>query len=481
MTATVPHGVSEFASAWRPTSPLAQLVSLAGFLYDPDQEIIYSEMYPVQRMLGYAAGYDLAALGMSADIHCEPIFFEYRGASWMIELWKGQYGLETGAEVGVYRRPPDAPGYYAVLDETIGQRPWDDDPAHSRFFECVNDNDLLQIQWTLRKDGRPLFSRGPQRHWWLTGFRWGVYSLPDELTMDVTIWGADADMADALEQALARMGYRPTRQDTAVSFEFATPHSAQPPKPVAELAAVHATDEQIVAVYDALHLPTNDPNTLLGAEVNTIAPFVAGRSARFAGAVLGDALELAGREVLSFFVEELHCAIEYAAQWATAIGIPLQEWIGAVYDVLHEAFTMNFSCAIQIDNSSRGGNTAPLLTLVEVKILHKTLGTCGSWSVRPPQSILPGTRARIYLKDNPGFEGAEGWAEYQYVDSVGADRRVRFLFGCPTGFSSNYAQGQPYTTYARIGEGGAWSRTVPSGGHPLSAAFVWADGPAPSP
>lgn len=476
---TTPPGLLE-AAPWRPSSPLAQLVSLAGFSYDPAQGIIYSEMYPIQRSLGYAAGYDLAALGMSADIHCEPIFFDYGGRSWMIELWKGQYGLETGAEVGVYTRPSDAPAYYAVLDETIGQRPWDPDPAHSRFFQCADDTELLKIQWVLQKNGTALFSRGPERHWWLTGFRWGIYSLPHELTMDVTIWGTDPGMADALQSALHAMGYQTTRNGTGISFEFATPRAAQPPKPPAVLAAVHAADEQIVATYDALHLPSNDPNDLTGPPVNAVAPFVVGRSASFAGTVMGEAVEAAGRNVLAFLVDDVRCAIEYAAQWSTATGVPLAEWVGEVYDVLHEIFTMNFSCAVEIDNVTRpGAPAAPLLTLVEAKILHKTFGTCGTWSVPPPRTIRPGARARMYLKDNPGFEGAEGWADYAFVDADGRARRVRFQFGCPTGLSSNYAQGQPYTTYARIGDAGPWARTVPSGGHPLDVAFVWAGGPAP--
>jgi hypothetical protein len=41
-------------TTWTPTSPLAKAVELAGFLYDPDQDIIYSRMDALQRRLGYA-------------------------------------------------------------------------------------------------------------------------------------------------------------------------------------------------------------------------------------------------------------------------------------------------------------------------------------------------------------------------------------------------------------------------------------------
>lgn len=78
---------------WKPTSSLGLAVYEAGFLYDPDQGIIYSRLDAVQRDFGYAYGYDAAAVGMTALIDCEPIFFDYAGKHWMIELWKGQYGL----------------------------------------------------------------------------------------------------------------------------------------------------------------------------------------------------------------------------------------------------------------------------------------------------------------------------------------------------------------------------------------------------
>jgi hypothetical protein len=119
---TRPAGISSLF-----TNPICSpfwTVDLAGFDYDPSQGIIYSKMYPLQRNFGYAYGYDAAALLMSAVIDCEPIFFDYDGKTWMIELWKGQYGLETGCEIGVYTRPIGSTGpFYCVLDHTLGVRP----------------------------------------------------------------------------------------------------------------------------------------------------------------------------------------------------------------------------------------------------------------------------------------------------------------------------------------------------------------------
>ena len=132
--------------SWTPTSALAHAVYAAGFEYDPAQDIIYSRMDPLQRSFGYAYGYDVAALAMSADIDCEPIFFDYDGKHWMIELWKGQYGLETGCEIGVYTRPIGSPAAgYALLDATIGQRPGDGTPSHNLFYDCASNADRLEL------------------------------------------------------------------------------------------------------------------------------------------------------------------------------------------------------------------------------------------------------------------------------------------------------------------------------------------------
>ena len=60
----------------------------------------------------------------------------------MIELWKGQYGLESGCEIGVYTRPIGSTGPgYALLDATVGQRPGDGAPSHNLFYDCAADTD----------------------------------------------------------------------------------------------------------------------------------------------------------------------------------------------------------------------------------------------------------------------------------------------------------------------------------------------------
>jgi hypothetical protein len=93
--------------------------------------------------------------------------------TWMIELWKGQYGLETGCEIGVYNRTIGSTSFvYRILDATVGQRPGDTNPSHNLFFDCASDSELLLMSSTLYRNGQKVFSRGPEKHWWLTGFKW---------------------------------------------------------------------------------------------------------------------------------------------------------------------------------------------------------------------------------------------------------------------------------------------------------------------
>src|SRR5690348_3361555 len=101
------------APIWSPTSKLAQKVFDLGFIYateDPDNpdpttwDFIYSRQDAWQRGVGYSWAYDKAAPLSRMILDCEPLYFTYDGKQWLIELWKGQYVIECGGEIGVYNR-----------------------------------------------------------------------------------------------------------------------------------------------------------------------------------------------------------------------------------------------------------------------------------------------------------------------------------------------------------------------------------------
>ncbi|HEY8910670.1 MAG TPA: DUF4474 domain-containing protein [Desulfosporosinus sp.] len=194
---------------------LDKAIEAAGYSYDQKQDIFYSTMDPWQRDIGYCRLYDEAAAPLGMIIDCEPIHFDYLGEQWMIGFWKGQYDLVTGAEIGVYIKSADL----TILGLFSGA-----------YYDCVNNNELLQMSYTLKKNGNSLFTREGE-HWWLTGFKLGEFSNPSELTMEITITLHDVMMRDAFVNGLWNAGYALdefTREGDTVSFTFNRPHTPPP-------------------------------------------------------------------------------------------------------------------------------------------------------------------------------------------------------------------------------------------------------------
>lgn len=189
---------------------------IAGFAYSKEQDIFYSVLNAWQRNFGYSRLYDEAAPHFAMIVDSEPVYFNYDNKRWLIEFWKGQYGITTGCEVGVYntKRPEfNIPG---VFDET--------------FYDCVGDDDMLYISYTLYKNGQELFSR-EDTHWWLTGFKLGEFSQPSELVMDISLTLKDEAMIDAFVEAMGNTGYSENDIEVngnTVRFDFNKPHSSQP-------------------------------------------------------------------------------------------------------------------------------------------------------------------------------------------------------------------------------------------------------------
>ncbi len=187
-----------------------------GFAYEPNQDIFYSLMYPWQRKLGYCRLYDEASAALSMIIDCEPITFEYRGKKWMIEFWKGQYGMNTGAEVGIYNTTSTSLNIPGIFNGT--------------FYYCVKDEECIDMSFIFRKNGNLLFTRSGH-HWWLTGFKLGEYSKPSELSMDIELILYDKKMASIFGNALKEAGYQPDEykvQGRRVLIRYDKPHTRQP-------------------------------------------------------------------------------------------------------------------------------------------------------------------------------------------------------------------------------------------------------------
>lgn len=160
-----------------------------GFKLDPLKDIIVSKNDSWQRDLGYMDIYDKKAPFFNMVFDAEPIYFDYNNKHYRLEFWKGQYGITTGAEIGLYIRDFNKAGkehYRAATDE-----------------ECLNMELLLA-------DNCYLFNRRKYT-WWLTGFIVGKFSKPKNLKLKACIFFPNQEMQVAFVEGLLKAGYTPDK------------------------------------------------------------------------------------------------------------------------------------------------------------------------------------------------------------------------------------------------------------------------------
>lgn len=169
---------------------LNDIIAPFGFFYHPTQDVIVSTVDAWQREFGYCAAYDKTAPYFNMVFDCEPVYFDYNGRTWLIEFWKGQYGINTGAEIGIYH-----------ADSVLAPE------EYSRtLFQSASDREMLNLSSELTRLGRRLYCLNGT-HWWLSGFRMGYYSNPDELSLRLSLTFPDACMLQSFTESLRRRGY----------------------------------------------------------------------------------------------------------------------------------------------------------------------------------------------------------------------------------------------------------------------------------
>lgn len=195
---------------------LYKAIESIGYSYDQCKDIFYSNLKAWQRNCGYCHLYDEAAAPLGMIIDCEPIYFQYDEKQWLIEFWKGQYDLATGAEIGIYT--PEGP---ELIVNGVSK---------GMLYKCASEENQLDMSFVLKKNGKELFTR-EENHWWLTGFRLGEFSNPSQLTLDLKITLKDTLMCNAFVAGLKKAGYLENEikiNEKTVSLEFNKPHTHQP-------------------------------------------------------------------------------------------------------------------------------------------------------------------------------------------------------------------------------------------------------------
>lgn len=174
-------------------------VNLASYRFDGDGNFYYTDDKDCwQENFGFNEVYDnLSPLSM---MYYDTVrtTFEYGGKEWMIQMWKGQYGMVfVGGEVGVYTRDLGSSGSHYV---------------------CADKEDWLNMEmafmWDENNNGnyKAIFNRDYEKYWWCTGF---VVGFPNgslrqtlkEFRLVHHITFKDTEMAIAFCEAFEANGF----------------------------------------------------------------------------------------------------------------------------------------------------------------------------------------------------------------------------------------------------------------------------------
>lgn len=182
--------------------------SAAGFAYNSEKDIFYSTRNAWQKNFGYTHMYDVWAPIFRIIVDTEPVKFHYNNKNWLITFWKGQYGIVTGAEVGIY----------CTNEKKVNKK---------TIYLPVNDSEMLNINLILYKNGK-IIEKINAKHWWLAIFKLGMFSKPKELSMDINITFLDQQMLQSFLESFKKLGY--TSKDFTVinnhfCFKYTKPHT----------------------------------------------------------------------------------------------------------------------------------------------------------------------------------------------------------------------------------------------------------------
>lgn len=176
-----------------------------GYLYDPSGKYFYTADDPWQRNVGYNAAFDVIAPITLINFDTARLNFEYGNKDWLIQVWKGQYGLIFyGAELGVYTKSKD---------------------RGVKHYDCASDSEMLKMSFTFNEfiNGRwqQRFTRPYGYYWWCTGFLPGNKKGNfDTILLNVRITAKDYNMLASIKNALAANGIYYSSAGLDVYFNF---------------------------------------------------------------------------------------------------------------------------------------------------------------------------------------------------------------------------------------------------------------------
>ena len=161
-----------------------------GYQYDRAGQYYYTVNDPWQRNFGFNTLYDIGAPFLNFYYDTFRVKFTYKKMEWLIQFWKGQYGLVfVGSEIGCYYKPADDTGVH---------------------YDAVSDEDALYMSMTFYRNGEERLTREYAKYWWCTGFVPGsLTSFRDrsELSMRARLTMKDKKMLGLFCTSLEKSGF----------------------------------------------------------------------------------------------------------------------------------------------------------------------------------------------------------------------------------------------------------------------------------
>ena len=152
-----------------------------------------------QYHFGFGKIYDIASPYLLLEYDYIRIFFTYEDKDWMMQMWKGQYGMIFyGGEIGIYNRKHSEDGVHE----------W-------TMYACPKEEDWLAMEMTVYHENEKgvyerEFTREYDKYWWCTGFKNGHVRQEepcDELRLAARITFKSEEMAKIVYDGLLECGF----------------------------------------------------------------------------------------------------------------------------------------------------------------------------------------------------------------------------------------------------------------------------------
>lgn len=156
-----------------------------GYNFNINEMVVYTTVDCWMRNFGFCVFYDVFANlnPISYSYVTRRFKFDYNGLEYMIQIWKGNYFISNGGEVGIYTREPG---------EYMGS-----------FYNCASEDQELMMSMNIYSGDKLIVERPLDEHWWVCGFHINDRRyIPSLLTLESTIVMADEEMLEAFTNAI---------------------------------------------------------------------------------------------------------------------------------------------------------------------------------------------------------------------------------------------------------------------------------------